>query len=211
MCVSRSTSLSARCARSPRPVRVTANTSWPNARKCAATSRHAHPPRHAPGTRTSGRELIPPRVASHKRPRAGSTTGRRSASPTTRAPARAHPPSAARIAQAPSRHGRGGLAEIPATPARARSRSGSRCRACLASYECGSLQTGEPTALKRSPTAAARSTVGAREAGLAIAARRASSTPAVRPAGRSIHHLCGATGDSARSHDEDCCVVPQRS
>jgi hypothetical protein len=51
-------SLLARCARSPKPVSVTAKTSRPNERRRAATSRHAQPPRHAPGTRTSGRAVI---------------------------------------------------------------------------------------------------------------------------------------------------------
>ena len=93
MCVSRSTFLPARCTRSPRPVRVTAKTSWPKPRKRAATSRHAQPPRHAPGTRTSGRELIPARRAGLGQRRARSASGRRSASPALRAAAPGHPAS----------------------------------------------------------------------------------------------------------------------
>src|SRR5829696_8347211 len=67
MWVSRSTVLLARCTRSPRPVSVTAKTSWPNERSRAATWAHAHPPRHAPGTRTSGRAVIRARQAGRSR------------------------------------------------------------------------------------------------------------------------------------------------
>src|SRR3954452_7088505 len=121
MCVSRSTSLPARCARSPRPVRVTGKTSCPSERRRAATSRHAQPPRHAPGTRTSGRALIRGRRAGRGRHGARRAPRRRSAGGATRT-ARAPRASALKMAGAAGRDAPGGSrSPAPvATPAWAR-------------------------------------------------------------------------------------------
>src|SRR5437588_8261218 len=54
MCVSRSTSGEARCARSPKPVSVIAYTSWPRRRSSGTTMRFQdHAPPHAPCTITN--------------------------------------------------------------------------------------------------------------------------------------------------------------
>src|SRR6266511_6088089 len=62
--VSRSICGPARCTRSPRPGRVTGYTSCPRPRRARATSAHAHPPSHAPGTNTKIAIRPPPRSSS---------------------------------------------------------------------------------------------------------------------------------------------------